>query len=106
MKRVVVLHRHYWKPYNPNKAYEVCTLKNLTDKQLAAKMEIMNAGFRTSTWSVKRDFHLDKKSDQKAYLQYCIECFYEPYWYDVESGVIGEKMVRALDEDFPYFKKC
>ena len=80
MKRVTVIHRWYWKPSRragSSQVYEVKVLHNLTDKALEKKLTELNAGFRTSIWSVKHDFKLSKKSDQKEYLKYCLEA----YWF-------------------------
>ena len=107
MKRVTILHRFYWKPSRragSSQVYEVCALHDLTDKQLSAKLNEMNCRYKTSTWSIKHDFHLDRKADQKEYLQYCISCYYEPYTYDFDSSENGEKMIAALKDEFPYFK--
>ncbi len=107
MKRVTIIHRWYWKPSHragASQVYEVSALHDLTDKQLEEKINKMNAGFRTSTWSIKNDYILSKKADQKRYLQYCLECYYDPYCYDHDSAEYAAKMVAAVKNDYPYFK--
>lgn len=107
MKRVTIVDRMYWKPSRragASQVYEVYALYNLTDKQLTAKLEEMNKGFRTSIWTIKHDFLLSRKTDQKKYLQYCLECYYEPYCYDHQSAEYAKKMINALSSDYPYFK--
>ena len=107
MKRVTIIHRHYWKPSHyagSSQVYEVRALHNLTDKQLEAELRKMNAAFRTSTWSVKHDFKLSKKSDQREYLKYCLDAYYEPYQYDYDSCQYAQKMIDALRQDFDGLK--
>lgn len=87
-----------------SKVYEVSALHGLTDKQLEAKLEKLNEGFRTSTWSVKYDYLLSRKEDQKKYLQYCLECYYDPHCHDYDSARCAERMITALRNDYPYFR--
>lgn len=107
MKRVTIIHRQYWKPSNragSSQVYEVQALYDLTDKQLDEALQKKNAGFRTSTWSVKHDFLLSKKAEQKRYLQYCLDCYYEPYCYDKDSAECAARMIDAIRDSYPYFK--
>lgn len=107
MKRVTVIHRMYWKPSNragSSQVYEVDVLHDLTDKALEKRLTELNEGFRTSTWSVKHDFNLSKKSDQREYLKYCMETYYEPYTYDHDSCAVARKMIDAIREEYPYLK--
>ena len=107
MKRITVIHRWYWKPSHragSSQVYEVAVLYDLTDKALEKKITELNAGFRTSTWSVKHDFKLNKKSDQKDYLKYCLEAYYEPHTYDHDSCEVASKMIEAIRERYPDLK--
>lgn len=107
MKRVTIIHRNYWKPARragSSLVYEVQALYDMTDRQLDAKIQKMNAGFRTSIWSIKHDFKLSKKHDQREYLKYCLDAYYEPYQYDYDSCKYAKKMIDALREDFEGLK--
>lgn len=107
MKRVTIIHRDYWKPAHragSSLVYEVKALHNLTDKQLEEKIQEMNEGFRTSRWRIKHDFKLSKKSDQREYLKYCLDAYYQPHQYDYDSCQYAKKMVDALRQDFDGLK--
>ena len=107
MKRVTVIHRWYWKPSHragSSQVYEVDVLHDLTDKALEKKLAELNAGFRTSTWSVKHDFKLSRKSDQRDYLKYGLDAYYEPYTYDYDSCGVAAKMIEAIRDAYPELK--
>ncbi len=107
MQRVTIIHRWRTKPSHMNSSnepYEVEALHDLTDRQLEETLRQKNEGLKTSMWSVKADFHLAKTAEQKKYLQYCLDCYYDPYCYDQDSANNAGVMIRALRARYPYFK--
>ena len=106
-RRITVLKRSYYRPGLRSGGHwttEIKVVRDKTDKQLEKLLRTINKRLISHLWEIIGDYNMKRKADQKAYFQYCISCFYDPYSYDRTSSEIGHKTVKALEDNFDYLK--
>ncbi len=107
MRRATVLQRDYWRPsrrHGGSLTTEIQVLHNYNDKNLEAKLAELNTGIRKCFWVIRGDYKLSRKSDQRDYFKYCIDCYFQPFSYDSDSAQVGRKLVDSLRDEIPGLK--